>query len=186
MPGSRRRYASSPKSTRRRQSMMRISSSQSMMFAARPIISTTSDRRHSTPSSSRLVRDSTHMRSQGGCVTESIRAPTRCLRMSMQNIGGLSGFSYFSSVKCILAPEPAADMSSRRAPRRVYTERSSESRVGCCTLSMRAPESAAPSSAVSPVRKTASNGIYFPPYQNPSAASIAAKSSRIRSRSPAR
>ena len=133
-----------------------------MTLDARPISSTTRERAHSTPSSSRPVRESTTMRSHSGCVTESILAPVRCLRMSMQNIGGLSGFSYFSSVKFRRAPEPAADMSSRFAPCRVYTESSSESLAGCCTLSILAPLSAGASSRVRPVNTAASRGIVLP------------------------
>ena len=83
--------------------------------------------------------------------------------MSMQNIGGLSGFSYFSSVKFRRAPEPAADMSSRFAPCRVYTESSSESLAGCCTLSILAPLSAGASSRVRPVNTAASRGMSIPP-----------------------
>ena len=76
-------------------------------------------------------------------------------------MGGLSGFSYFSPVKCSREPEPAADMSSRRAPRRVYTESSSVSRDGCCTLSILAPASAGAISSVRPRRSGASSGMSY-------------------------
>ena len=130
-----------------------------MTLEARPISSIISLGWHSTPSSSRAVRDRMTMRSHSGCSTASIRAPVRCFRSSIQNIGGLSGFSYFSLVKFSREPEPAAEMSSRRAPSCVYTDSRSVSRAGCCTLSILAPVNAAASSSVKPLSSGASSGM---------------------------
>ena len=78
--------------------MMFPAASQSMTFAARPISSTTSERRCSTPISSRPVSSRTQTRSHSGWRSASILAPVRCLRSSIQNIGGACGFSGFSPV----------------------------------------------------------------------------------------
>ena len=73
--------------------MMTPSASARMRFDERPISSAMRLFFVSTPSSSRAVSSRTAMRSFSGWVTRSILAPTRCLRSSMQNIGGVSGFS---------------------------------------------------------------------------------------------
>ena len=179
MPGSRRRSSSPAKSMRRRQSMIRPSDPTRMTLELRPIISTISAFPAISPISSRDSRSKRSMRSWSGCVTERIRAPTRCLRSSMQNIGGSAGFSIDSVVKCTRAfPVPAA-ISSLPLPCFPRTERSSRSRSGCCTFSILAPSSCGASSAVSACRQMASSGMVY-------SSIIRAKSSDRRSLRPSR
>ena len=55
--------------------------------------SSTSLRSTRSPNSLRASKVKVTTRSSGGCSTASSRAPDRCFRRSMQNMGGVSGFS---------------------------------------------------------------------------------------------
>ena len=66
-------------------------------------------------------------RSRGGWLSFASLAPARCLRSSMQNIGGSAGLSREISVSCKRgAPAPA--FSSSRRPRK---RRTTWSLAGC-------------------------------------------------------
>ena len=78
------------------------------------------------------------MRSRSGCSMDSTRAPTKCLRSSMQNIGGWAGLSRRMFVNWMRGWFAPALSSSRKFPR---SSKTIWSRAGCCTLSMRAPMS---------------------------------------------
>ena len=139
MPGSMRRSASPPYSMRRRQSMILPSLPTRTRFELRPMSSTASFKFTLSPSSLCDIMSTKSRRSQFGCVSFSILAPTRYLRRSMQNIGGSAGFSKLCCVRAILPLPAPALMSSRRFSPLLRTESKICSRSGCCTLSIRAP-----------------------------------------------
>ena len=60
--------------------------------------SSTSLRSTRSPSSFSASRVRVTTRSSGGWATDRMRAPDRCLRRSIQNMGGVSGFSRVSWV----------------------------------------------------------------------------------------
>ena len=60
--------------------------------------SSTNLRSTRSPSSLRASKVKVTTRSRWVCSTDSTRPPARCLRSSMQNMGGVSGFSRDSQV----------------------------------------------------------------------------------------
>ena len=163
MPGSIRRSKLPPKSIRRRQSMIRPSASIRIRFALRPMSSMTSFFCASIPSSSRVSRLKTSMRSPSGWATPVMRAPSRCLRSSMQNMGGSAGFSNEACVRWTRAfPVPTAQRRRSVSPLE-RSVNSTISRSGCWILSIFAPISFSFSSRVTPERQIASSGISIPP-----------------------
>ncbi len=125
----------------------------------RPIISQMRRFSVTTPSSSAEVMRISSRRSWSGWVTETTRPPPRSLRSSIQSMGGVSGFSYFSPVRWTLAPAPA-DKSSRQFPtwgeRR---ERTTRSRAGMVTRSTRASRRSRSSSRARPVMTKLSSAM---------------------------
>ena len=73
--------------------MMRPSPSTRIRSACRPMASSTSCRWPGRPRSSVTEMVRTAARSSPGWVMLTIRPPVRCLRSSIQNIGGEAGFS---------------------------------------------------------------------------------------------
>ena len=78
---------------------MRSSSSSSRRFERRPIASSTSFFVPDSPNSFTLRTVNVTMRSSPLCSISVMRPPTRCLRRSMQNMGGCAGFSAGSFVR---------------------------------------------------------------------------------------
>ena len=77
-------------------------------------------------------------RSMGICSIEISRAPSRCLRSSMQNMGGSAGFSGLEVVRCNLGAVGFSAKSSFCRPSRHFSCRITVSRLGWWILSTRA------------------------------------------------
>ena len=135
--------------------MMRPSPSVRIRLDRRPIHSRISRRCPGSPSSSTTSTVSMAARSRPGCWMAAILPPPRCLRRSIQNMGGEAGFSRERAVKWILAWAAPAQSRSLRPPRRART---TWSLAGCWTFSIRRP-TAGCNSRIMPDKQKESSGI---------------------------
>ena len=103
------------------------------------------------------------MRSSGSVRTASRRPPVKCLRSSMQNEGGVCGFSNVSRVRHARAEPLRAERNRRGLSVRVRRFSTTSSRVGSNILSMRASTSAPESSRAHSASVAASSAI-GPPF----------------------
>ena len=101
------------------------------------------------------------MRSSGSVRTSSSRPPVKCLRSSMQNEGGVCGFSNVSFVRHARAEPLRAERNRRGLSVRVRRLSTTSSRVGSNILSILASASAADSSFAHSARAAASKAIVF-------------------------
>ena len=117
-------------STRRRLSMILPCSLTRMTLENRPMISATSVRTTESPSSLLARTEKRRMRSSPSCSIASSLPPLRCLRSSIQNIGGCAGFSGAVCVMWTREASAEAENSTRDAPPFVRKEITSVSREG--------------------------------------------------------
>ena len=136
--------------------MIRPSSSSKIRLDRRPMASSTSVRRPGWPKSSVTSSSSRTSRSRGGWVMAATRPPTRCLRSSIQNMGGSAGLSRVRPVSWMRGALAPAFSSSRLFPR---SSRITWSRAGCWTLSIRRPSRTGRSSSATACIQTPSNGM---------------------------
>ena len=108
------------------------------------------------------------MRSPGSIRTSSSLPPVRCLRISMQNEGGVSGFSKLSSVRQTRAEPLRADSNRLYVSVRVRRVRTSSSRVGSNIFAILASVRAAFSSRAVRASVAASKAIVVPRSTSPS------------------
>ena len=101
------------------------------------------------------------MRSSGSVRTSNSRPPVKCLRSSMQNEGGVCGFSNVSFVRHARAEPLRAERNRRGLSVRVRRLSTTSSRVGSNILSILASASAADSSFAHSARAAASKAIVF-------------------------
>ena len=100
------------------------------MLVVRPMSSATRTRSTWSPNSPVHWKVRRTSRSMGGCWMLTRRPPDRCLRRSMQNIGGWSGFSGLAPVRWSRGAVGLAAMSSRCRPAEHRSRRMMVSRVG--------------------------------------------------------
>ena len=112
------------------------------------------------PISSRASNARSMTRSKPHCVTDSTRAPDRCLRRSMQNIGAVIGFSFCLEVRLICGLLVPAEMHTRAyEPSATRTASVISSFSGWEILSTRPPISFVRSSAATAATIPASNAM---------------------------
>ena len=115
-PGSAARLALSSRPMRRRQSRIRPSGDSRYRLQVRPISSATSVFCTGKPISSVQSKRNDAARSMGGWVISVSFAPRRCLRRSIQNMGGCAGFSGEAAVRCSRGAAGLAAKSSFSRP----------------------------------------------------------------------
>ena len=101
-------------------------------------------------------------RSSPSCLTFVSSAEVRCLRRSIQSIGGFAGFSGGNAVKCILgefAPALRRSLCAPFLPRKTSTN---SSREGWCTFSTRQPTAVSAISFLKKLRVSPSSAIIIP------------------------
>ena len=116
MPGSSWRRADVEKSMGYRTARIFPSPSVKIRLLYLPMISAISLRSQEKPISSRPSKVRIATRSKPACRTPVSFAPCRCLRSSMQSIGGTAGFSFCASVKQMRGAADPALISSRLPP----------------------------------------------------------------------
>ena len=158
-PGNAARLALSSSPMRRRQSRMRPSGPSRYRLQVRPISSATSRFCTGKPISSVQSKVNVAARSMGGWVISASFAPMRCLRRSIQNMGGSAGFSGEAVVRCSRGAVGLAAKSSFSRPSRQRRCRIKVSRLGWWILSMRAPMHRSRTSSSTADKKNASKAI---------------------------
>ena len=156
--------------------MIRPSPSHNIRLEWRFIASRIRENRPGSPSSLTASMSSVTTRSNGSCRTERMRPPDRCLRSSIQNIGGWLGLSRGTSVRFSLGWLAEAHSSSLRLPRRRST---TWSRAGCWIFSIFSPSIRGAISPTTACRHTASSAMIH-------SSIMRSNSSLIRSRLPLR
>ena len=92
--------------------------------------SSTRARSTRSPNSLRVSKRNSSSRSMGGCLISRMRPPRKYLRSSIQNMGGVSGFSRVTVVSWALGWAGLADSSSFTFPCPVRMCSTTSSRVG--------------------------------------------------------
>ena len=159
-PGSSCRMSLSSKSTRLSASMIRPFCT-STMLEYRPISSAAMVFTTLSPISLTHAKSKNTMRSPSITRISSRRPPVKCLRSSMQNEGGVWGFSNASCVRQTRAEPDRAERNRRAAPERMRRLSTTSSRVGSKILSMRASPSVCFSSRAVNASVAASSAIGY-------------------------
>lgn len=119
-----------------------------MILLCWPIISTQRDSRTLSPISLVASKSKNSTRSRPDWRNPTSTAPLKCLRSSMQSMGGFCGFSPGLCVIWMRGEADSAERRSRYAPLRVRICKVSSHFAGWCTFSMRAPTSVSSNSVL--------------------------------------